>query len=139
MRTDLGTGSYALLFEIERPVSIKLGDFEGIYCYVGSAFGPGGIGARVSRHLRPEKPLQWHIDYLTTSAHFVPRAVFASDQRAECDLAGRLAGIFDGHPGFGASDCRCPTHLFAIDTIDRLQRALVGAGFGEIELEVFRT
>jgi Uri superfamily endonuclease len=139
MRTDLGTGSYALLFEIARPVSTKLGNFEGTYCYVGSAFGPGGLGARISRHLRPEKPLQWHIDDLTTSTHFVPRGVYASCKRAECDLAGRLAGIFSGHDGFGSSDCRCPTHLFEIDSIDRLRGSLGRAGFEELDLEVFRT
>ncbi|MBU7005001.1 MAG: DUF123 domain-containing protein [Theionarchaea archaeon] len=119
-------------------MTTKMGTFEGIYCYVGSAFGPGGLKARVSRHLRHEKPLRWHIDYLTTSSHFVPRKVFASDKRAECDLAFLLAEIFRGHSGFGSSDCRCPTHLFAIDSVDRLQRALIGAGFEEIELDQLR-
>ena len=30
----------------------------GIYVYVGSAFGPGGIAARVGRHARCEKTLR---------------------------------------------------------------------------------
>jgi Uri superfamily endonuclease len=138
MRTDPGTGSYVLLFEIEKPVSTRLGTFEGVYCYVGSAFGPGGLRARVSRHLRPEKPHQWHIDDLTTSAHFVPMAVYVTDERVECALAARLAGIFDGHAGFGSSDCRCPTHLFTIDSTDGLNKALCDAGFEELELDLFR-
>ena len=36
----------------------------GIYVYVGSALGPGGLAARVDRHALPEKVLHWHIDYL---------------------------------------------------------------------------
>jgi Uri superfamily endonuclease len=139
MRTALDTGSYALFFEIEKPVVTRLGTFEGRYCYVGSAFGPGGLVARVSRHLRSVKPLQWHIDDLTTSPSFRPKSIFASGRRAECDLAGVLAGVFTGHPGFGSSDCRCPTHLFHVDSHEKLKKALSGTGFGELELGAFRT
>src|ERR1019366_617038 len=42
-----------------------LGNFEfpaGLYFYTGSAL--GGIRRRVSRHLRDEKRLRWHIDFL---------------------------------------------------------------------------
>ncbi len=39
---------------------------QGYYIYVGSAFGPGGVNARVSRHFRNTKKLHWHIDYLRT-------------------------------------------------------------------------
>jgi Uri superfamily endonuclease len=37
----------------------------GRYIYAGSAYGPGGLKARVSRHMRRAKRSQWHIDQLT--------------------------------------------------------------------------
>jgi Uri superfamily endonuclease len=87
----------------------------GAYIYVGSAFGPGGLRARVSRHLRRNKKIHWHIDYLrqelpvlavwyaegdTTLEHTWAKAIGA------CNLASMPV------PGFGASDCRCASHLF---------------------------
>ena len=40
----------------------------GCYVYAGSARGPGGIRARVRRHLRPDKTPHWHIDQVTAYA-----------------------------------------------------------------------
>ena len=134
MRTEVGHGSYALVFDIEVPVENRLGCFQGRYCYVGSAFGPGGIEARVSRHLRPRKPVQWHIDVLTTSPHFRPIAAYATGESVECRLARAISEILGGHPGFGASDCRCPTHLFRVDSMTRLERVLSGAGMVRLDL-----
>jgi len=86
------------------------------YCvYVGSAFGPGGLAARVLRHQRQHKKLRWHIDYL--------RAVVAMEEvwytldakRRECQWADTLAqmpGCSWPLAGFGASDCPCVSHLF---------------------------
>ncbi|HIQ09546.1 MAG TPA: DUF123 domain-containing protein, partial [Anaerolineaceae bacterium] len=51
-------GAYALALRLERPVGLRVGalgvwDFpEGVYVYLGSARGPGGIRARLGRHLR---------------------------------------------------------------------------------------
>ena len=63
-------GTYALIFSAghKRQLEIgKLGTFElipGFYIYVGSAFGPGGLKARIGHHRkRPGQP-HWHIDYL---------------------------------------------------------------------------
>jgi len=33
-------------------------------------------------------------------------------ERAECTIAEALSRQFDAIPGFGCSDCRCPSHLF---------------------------
>jgi len=39
---------------------------HGYYVYVGSAL--GGLASRLRRHLRSEKRLHWHIDYLLRQA-----------------------------------------------------------------------
>jgi hypothetical protein len=54
----------------DRPIEIrvgrlgKLGFDTGIYAYVGSALGPGGVAARLSRHIAGARKDRWHIDYL---------------------------------------------------------------------------
>ncbi len=81
--------------------------------YAGSAKGPGGLRARVSRHLRRDKPKRWHADWITPEA----RAAFAMcfTDRGECDIVAALSssGGFDFPvPGLGSSDCRaCVSHV----------------------------
>ena len=120
-------GTYALILHLDRGRALtvgRLGRFRlptGIYVYVGSARGPGGLAARVGRHLRrsgtgagPAAPPHWHIDYLGPVARPVAVWLAEGDRRRECAWAARLAQM-DGAslpvPGFGASDCRCPAHL----------------------------
>jgi Uri superfamily endonuclease len=63
-------GTYALILQSYSTGKVqigRLGQIEpvpGYYIYVGSAFGPDGVMARVSRHWRMDKPKHWHIDYL---------------------------------------------------------------------------
>jgi Uri superfamily endonuclease len=91
----------------------------GHYVYVGSAWGPGGLRARVGRHLRGAGAVRWHIDYLR--AHARPTAVWlAPDAHLECTWAQHLTAHPDARiiaPRFGASDCRCPAHLFYLGTL----------------------
>jgi Uri superfamily endonuclease len=88
----------------------------GWHCYIGSALGPGGL-VRLERHFRlverRNKRPKWHIDYLLTDPRFaVAYAVSAPTQeRLECRLAAALARGGTGVPGFGCSDCACPSHL----------------------------
>ena len=62
------TGSYILILELKTVDTIAVGHLgaitfaPGIYAYVGSAM--AGLEQRISRHLRKEKKLHWHIDYL---------------------------------------------------------------------------
>ncbi len=45
----------------------RLGTFAivpGFYAYVGSAFGSGGLRARIGHHLESTAALHWHIDFL---------------------------------------------------------------------------
>ena len=65
--------TYQLYIGLSTTVDIRIGQLgtftfpEGQYVYTGSA--KNNIDARVQRHLRKDKKLQWHIDYLLNSAH----------------------------------------------------------------------
>lgn len=115
-------GSYVLLcesLEAGRVTIGRLGELAlrpGWYAYVGSAFGPGGLRARVGRHLRPDKRLRWHFDYLRP--HLLPRVVWfrAGPPRCEAQWAAALGRLPDAAiplAGFGASDRPGSSHLFA--------------------------
>jgi Uri superfamily endonuclease len=86
----------------------------GYYCYVGSARGPGGLRARLSRHLRQRKKPHWHIDYLLPRATVVEVWAAPSTERLECLCAQTLLSMSGAEvlvPSFGSSDCGCETHL----------------------------
>jgi Uri superfamily endonuclease len=109
-----------LILRLSRPTTAsvgRLGHFRfpaGWYAYVGSAHGPGGLVARVSRHLRSPKTRHWHVDYLRAHGQPVEIWYTVEPQKRECAWAQALAA-FPGAsipvPRFGASDCRCPAHL----------------------------
>jgi len=113
-------GVYALILENPR-CEIRIGALgprefaAGWHVYIGSARGSGGL-ARADRHvrlaLRRDRPPRWHIDYLLLDPHFAPAAVVTAvtDRDYECDLARAVGGAYV--PGFGCSDCACPSHLF---------------------------
>jgi len=92
----------------------RLGRFhfrKGTYLYVGTA--SRGLSARLERHGRKAKPVHWHIDYLSRRATMLGAIVIDRDRETECQLAASVARRFDRPvKGFGASDCRCPGHLF---------------------------
>jgi len=110
-------GSYLLVLKWKKERSLQVGHLKrarfskGYYVYVGSAM--KHLSARVARHVRRQKPLHWHIDYLTQEAESVVPIPVRSSQRLECDMAEALSAIMEQGPaGFGSSDCKCPTHLF---------------------------
>ncbi|MHA1538310.1 MAG: GIY-YIG nuclease family protein [Alphaproteobacteria bacterium] len=115
-------GAYILYFNIRAPLRLDISalDFPllapGIHAYCGSARGPGGLRARIARHLRPDKSLHWHIDRLTAGGRV--NAIAYTYDGSECALLARLlagAGASIPIPGFGSSDCRrCPSHLVRI-------------------------
>ncbi len=112
-------GSYLLLLHIPDGLILAGGRYAGARLpsgwtlYAGSAKGPGGLRARVSRHLRQDKSRRWHADWITPEA----RSAFAMCfmDRGECDIVGALssAGTFVFPvPGLGSSDCRtCVSHV----------------------------
>jgi Uri superfamily endonuclease len=114
-------GTYALILSLPHSAADicigRLGRFyfpAGWYAYAGSARGPGGLAARLARHLRPLKPLHWHIDYFRAHARPVEIWYASGTQRRECAWAHALLGLPGASipvPRFGASDCCCSTHL----------------------------
>ncbi|MDP2730650.1 MAG: GIY-YIG nuclease family protein [Dehalococcoidales bacterium] len=111
-----GKGSYVLLIELSREQTTVIGSLKvsrfprGYYAYVGSAL--GGISARVNRHLQRNKKLRWHIDYLLEKASLRDIIVCETEDRVECTIARGLNRRFEAIPGFGSSDCKCPSHLY---------------------------
>ena len=113
------TGTYHLLFHLPAPANIRVGALgcfsfpSGWYVYTGSAFGPGGLAARVARHRNPRRR-HWHVDYLSAQAELVAAALLPDQARRECEHARAvlsLPGASVPAPRFGASDCHCPAHL----------------------------
>jgi len=114
-------GTYALLLASTAENDINVGSFgrlqvvPGFYVYVGSAHGPGGLTARVSRHQAAAKKLRWHIDYLREVTDLVAVWYTVDQNRQECrwaEVVGSLRGAVVPMAGFGASDCDCRSHLF---------------------------
>jgi len=114
-------GAYALLLTtyaplappVPRPKGCTL--TPGLYVYLGNAYGPGGIAARVRRHLRPAKRPRWHIDHLVPHAEV--RRVLDWPGGSECAWRQWLSERGASVPvrGLGSSDCRnCPAHLLRV-------------------------
>jgi len=110
-------GAYLVLCRLAQAQQIEIGalgrlDFAaGYYLYVGSA--KKNLRHRLARHQKRQKPLRWHLDYLTQHT----RPVAALAVRVQVDLECALAQDFGALaqqtvPGFGCSDCACPSHLF---------------------------
>ncbi|MFC2054130.1 DUF123 domain-containing protein [Chloroflexota bacterium] len=135
-------GTYALELSLYQPQRITIGRLgeinfpQGEYIYVGSALGPGGLRARLGRHLHKNNfSYFWHIDYLkrnaeTRSLYYLiksPCAIHLDSSRTqdksalplkpvECVWSQTLSAIPYANipaPGFGASDCHsgCRAHL----------------------------
>ena len=107
------------------PITLEIGRLgiyalpAAIYIYAGSALGPGGIYARVERHLRRNKPKHWHIDFLRPYVDVISVYYSTTPQHLECiwtQALSKLAGAFIPVARFGASDCisGCPAHLIAL-------------------------
>ena len=121
----MDSGVYIAVFYLPKTQKIrvgKLGQFsfrQGVYFYVGSA--QRNLSARINRHGQKNKPLRWHIDYLSTKAEMLGVITIAGPRKHECMLARKLNEIFElAVPGFGASDCRCGGHLFYAPALARL-------------------
>jgi len=121
-------GTYVLWLELSEPArfsDLRLQPAElrpGQYVYVGSALGPGGLQARLRRHMNPAsrqaQRRHWHIDYLTAIRRPASVGFSVSPVRLECVWTQQLhdAGADWAIRGFGSSDCRkgCQAHLLRI-------------------------
>ena len=108
-------GAYVLVIELAEPLVVCIGGKAaplpaGRYLYCGSAKGPGGIRARVARHMRTGKSMRWHVDQLTRAGCVLGAWAFPGGH--ECDLVDALSHLPTALDGFGSSDCRrCRSHL----------------------------
>ena len=109
-------GSYILLIQLSEQHTINIGNLgtihflSGYYAYVGSAM--KGFKSRLSHHVKVNKKVHWHIDYLLSEASIREIILCETRERAECIIAQALGQQFDSIPRFGSSDCRCKSHLF---------------------------
>jgi len=111
-------GTYAQVILSEERLILPVGKIgtcnflPDYYIYAGSAL--GGLNGRLGRHLRAEKRLYWHIDYLLQHARIIETWHCLGEQKMECAWNRIIAQLSDAVPcisGVGSSDCRCRTHL----------------------------
>jgi len=113
-------GTYALILRNSSNASLPVGRWRkiglepGYYLYIGSAFGPGRVRARLSRHFRDTKVRHWHIDYLREYASPLGVWISYDPDRLEHHWAQSLYNQTElsAVKGFGCSDCDCYSHLF---------------------------
>ncbi|MCE5250179.1 GIY-YIG nuclease family protein [bacterium] len=134
-------GSYILLIAVPEKTSLRTGclgivEFNpGYYAYVGSAL--NSLEKRILRHVRRSKKLFWHIDYLLEHADIRDVYCVVSPRKLECDTARKLLHHLDHMPGFGCSDCSCPSHLFFHADPDFIQ-AIIRKTLKETNLPVYQ-
>ena len=134
MEIPKSVGSYVIVGRLDKGTDIvhkRLGSYyllPGFYCYCGSAFGPGGLRARVQRHMNTDTKKFWHFDYLKGYLDIIEVWWLAGGKNRECLTAHILeeeAGAIVPIPGFGASDCRnaCKSHLLFFEDQESLLQA----------------
>ncbi|MGD2097040.1 MAG: GIY-YIG nuclease family protein [Desulfobacterales bacterium] len=115
-------GTYALIGACDSNQQLIIGKLgrlhvrPGTYVYIGSAFGPGGLKARIAHHTRCSVRPHWHIDYLRSVLR-LREVWYTVDARPYehrwAETMSALKGATLPIIGFGASDCSCTSHLFA--------------------------
>jgi Uri superfamily endonuclease len=109
-------GSYVLLIEVKKDIEIVIGKLgklhfkKGFYVYVGSAL--NSLEYRINRHVRTDKKIHWHIDYLLKCADIVNVFIKENSKKEECRISYEFEKNLKFLKGFGCSDCKCNSHLF---------------------------
>ena len=107
-------GSYLLVIHAEHSIEIQVGSLgsvnfvPGYYIYAGKH--RVNLEKRLERHFSEKKKVRWHVDYLTSAVQ--PMCAYYFPDDVECRLATQLASQLSAIKGFGASDCKCASHLF---------------------------
>lgn len=119
-----GKGTYILTLFLGTSEEIQIGKFglfkfpPGNYAYVGSAFGSGGLSARLNHHLGPVNNSHWHIDYFRKKAIVTGIRVDQRGAKLEHQWAVALEEMPESSlpaHGFGATDCKCQSYLFCFE------------------------
>jgi Uri superfamily endonuclease len=116
-------GTYVLIAQVSQMKRLaigSLGEFDiipGFYSYVGSAFGSGGLRARIGHHLESTAEPHWHIDYLLQVATPVEVWLTTADRKLEhqwAEFLGDAPGFRVPILRFGSSDYHRSrsSHLF---------------------------
>lgn len=116
-------GTYVLIAaapQMKRIKIARLGCFDiipGYYAYFGSAFGSGGLRARLGHHLESAAEPHWHIDYLLQVAKPAEIRYTTTDRKLEqywADLLERAPGFRVPIARLGSFDCHRSrsSHLF---------------------------
>jgi Uri superfamily endonuclease len=115
------SGAYQLQIRVKKDLDLQVGSLgniflpKGRYTYTGSAM--KNLKARINRHLRKDKIIRWHIDYLTTNNNIKIEQVlrYPSTTKQECQInlsTAKENGALFIIKGFGSSDCKqCESHL----------------------------
>jgi Uri superfamily endonuclease len=123
-RQETDSGVYQLILRLARPAVITVGALglhtfpRGTYLYTGRA--SRGLSKRIERHLRKEKKLRWHIDYLLEQAQIGGIHLYPDKATEECSINNETARVLGGAflvKRFGSSDCRCTSHLMLIPEV----------------------
>ncbi|MCB0745660.1 MAG: GIY-YIG nuclease family protein [Ignavibacteriae bacterium] len=127
MQKQINSGIYILELKINHEFQFSHKIFgilklrKGFYYYVGSA--QKNLSQRIDRHIKKNKKLHWHIDFITTSKNVKVSRVFAissANKSDECSLVKNLENQYNfTHPikNFGNSDCNiCESHLLYTPT-----------------------
>ena len=119
MNRALSKGIYCLTIKLVKRCNIQvgcLGNFGfpgGFYVYVGSA--QNNLEDRIERHLRRDKKMHWHIDYLLHYGQVICVHTYAGEKHTECVLSQKIGNLKNTMilvSGFGSSDCSCASHLY---------------------------
>lgn len=126
-------GIYTLILRVDDEALVEVGSLgaleisKGFYAYIGSGKGPGGVRARLCRHIHGCGKKHWHIDYLHGIAKPVGFTYCCSEDRDEYWLYKLYKEVFTPRfRGFGSSDDRRAfSHLFKCgDSIDECVEGL---------------
>ncbi len=116
-------GTYVILLRIDKVFRDNVGSLgmvmlePGLYVYIGSACGYGGLKSRILRHINKEKKIRWHIDYITSKSFSKVVAIaytFIEKSLEECiSRILEYSPLFSiAWPKFGCSDKHSKTHLY---------------------------
>lgn len=143
-------GTYILVACVSRVQRVDIGSLgkcevvPGYYLYVGSAFGSGGLRARIDHHLESAAEPHWHIDYLLRYAVVTEVWFTMADQKLErrwAELLENSARFRVPIPRFGSSDYHRSrsSHLFYSKRLPSFQlfEQAVRERFEDVRLQRF--
>jgi len=130
------TGTYILLLHLPGDARLNIGqlgqfDFPaGYYAYVDGAYSIGGLAGALKKRLAPPETPVRHIDYLRQAAGIEEIWLTTASHTREhlwSALLLEIPGAMSLTEGFGATNCRCESHLIYFDVRPSLEDFVVGA------------